>query len=120
MMKFFVLAAVFAGLVSQTASAEEFVVPCNFEHYKTLNTALNELTVRSGQELKEEVKGVLAQEMGPTCELVIELKVGIPGQSSQDFRLQSESNEYLVTIVKGGVEANNASWLVISKSDLKK
>jgi len=56
--------------------------------------------------------------MGPTCEVVIALKAGVPGQSSQDFRLRTASNEYVVTIVKGGVEAGDTTWITISKSEL--
>ncbi|MCC6277306.1 MAG: hypothetical protein IT289_05265 [Oligoflexia bacterium] len=75
--------------------------PCVYTDFSYIFDSLLRLEVRRGQELLEEVKALLAEEMGPLCERVsLAAGPGIPGRKAQIFQLSgSGDRDYTLTFV---------------------
>jgi hypothetical protein len=100
----FVLAAL-ALVFSAQAFAAPMYIECNFNHYQHLTKVLDSYTVVKGAELKEEVKDVLTQEMGPTCHSVVDPNLmGIPGNRYYTYELNTGAAKYTISVEEGGAE----------------
>ena len=95
------------GLVA-SAQAETIKVDCDFAAYQRLNRALDIAEVRVGAAYKEELKGILGQEMGPVCKVLIDMepKFGIPGNKYFDYEVTANGVKIDVAIVES-LEMNN-------------
>lgn len=99
MKTFFFLSAL---LFSTHASAEVIRRDCKFADYQTMTDAVSHEEIRSGKQLRNEVLGVLREEMGPQCFSVLDtsMLVSIPGDDASDYELVTGSSTYHIRIVK--------------------
>lgn len=88
-------------LASFNASATVIKSPCNPMSYHYLNEALNTAAARTGSEFRATLQGILAEEMGPRCETVIDTNrmVGIPGRKNVNYEITSTSGSFDITVV---------------------
>lgn len=91
------------SVISMNASAEVLKRRCDAKDYQLIVTALQKGRILAGQEKKNAILGVLAQEMGPQCNQLIstDAQIGIPGDKHSVFELISGSGRAEITIVTG-------------------
>jgi len=113
---FFAAAAV---LVSANAFADTRK-SCDYSDYVLLTQVLNgHAIIQAGAELKGEVIGMLTEEMGPKCELIIPTApvIGIPGDKFSNYELSSGERMFKITVVNRGVEGGYRTDLYLSKGN---
>ena len=100
-MKMLFAAAILISSFSSAAHAGTSFVPCEFQDYQKIDNALQEDDIREGAEFSSDLKALLTQEMGPSCNLVQydELIIGIPGDRVEEYQIVSGSTGYSVFLV---------------------
>jgi hypothetical protein len=102
---------------SMNASAALVSIDCNFADYKGITSAISEVEIFKGAELKAEVESVLMQEMGPTCKRIVETvaRPTIPGRRVSQYQLFTGAYVYIIEI-GSQVESSPRQWVSLFKT----
>jgi len=108
-------------LATTSAFADELRTPCEREDYVQLALLLKgkNASIVQGAEKVSALWDVLTQEMGPTCNKVVDLspRMGIPGDKYGKYEVISGSTTYNIGIVFHGVEGGYSTSVYVTSSE---
>lgn len=116
-MKHLYLALALAFSTSVPAFAEVYKNNCSAQDWSFISESLSKGEVTNGANLKQELAGVLMQEMGPTCVSVFDTDNlnGIPGDKLSQYEIETSSALYSLFIIDS--LENGATFVSIEKKN---
>lgn len=116
-MKYFYLAMTLAFAASSPAFAEVYKSDCSGKDWALISDSLAKGEVTNGANLKQELAGVLMEEMGPTCTSIFDTEnlTGIPGDKLSQYEIETGSALYSLQIIES--LENSTTFVSIKKKN---